>query len=125
MIKSLYVIAAALAIILLFVVNKQVKQTTIIENSEKSNIQAVIYSKAGCLYCTLAKELLSNENIKYTDTDISNNDEIRQKLIEETKQSTVPYIFINNKFIGGYQQLANLKKTKDFNTYFQSQEFIE
>ena len=126
--KSLYAVAVTLAIILLFIVNKQVKQTTTVANivkSEKANIQVIIYSKAGCLYCTSAKELLSSENINYIDIDISDNNELRQKLIKDTKQLTVPYIFINGKFIGGYQQLANLKKTTDFDTYFQTREFTK
>lgn len=80
----------------------------------RQNIQVIIYVREGCVYCKMAKDLLLEYKITYEAIDLDSNPELQKKLIEKTKQTTVPYVFINNKFIGGYNDLLKLKQKNKF-----------
>ena len=80
----------------------------------RQNIQVIIYVREGCVYCKMAKDLLLENKITYEAIDLDSNPELQKKLIEKTKQTTVPYVFINNKFIGGYNDLLKLKQENKF-----------
>lgn len=68
----------------------------------------MMYTKPGCRYCELAESLLNRTGIIYDSEDISNNLAVQQKLINDTGQYTVPYIFIKGQFIGGYSDLVKM-----------------
>ncbi len=71
-----------------------------------------IYTTDYCPYCKKAKSLLSQLGLDFQEIDISNNeDEAMNNLIAKTGMSTVPQIFINDKFIGGCDDLFELQKT--------------
>ncbi|KNZ42977.1 glutaredoxin family protein [Acetobacterium bakii] len=72
-----------------------------------------LYTWAHCPYCKSAVRLLDDRGIKYTNIDIHNNIEMRRKLQEETNHYTVPFIFIGDKFIGGYSELRELDFSGD------------
>jgi len=80
----------------------------------RQNMQVIIYVREGCVYCKMAKDLLLENKITYEAIDLDSNPELQKKLIEKTKQTTVPYVFINNKFIGGYNDLLKLKQENKF-----------
>ncbi|MGN0194737.1 MAG: glutaredoxin family protein [Pseudoramibacter sp.] len=67
--------------------------------------KAELYTWPTCPYCNRAKGLLDQLHISYTDHDIWGNDEAKRQLIEKTGQTTVPYVFINDRFIGGCDDL--------------------
>ena len=79
-----------------------------IEPSEQ-NLDIVMYAKTGCIYCLKAKELLEIKQLKYKKIELSNNRDLHLKLANQTGQTTDPYIFINNDFIGGFRELKNLE----------------
>jgi len=68
----------------------------------------VIYTKGYCPYCTHAKNLLNELNIKFEEHDIGNNQEAMQKLVEKSGMMTVPQVFLNDKLLGGYDDIAKL-----------------
>jgi len=71
--------------------------------------KVVIYTKTTCPYCTGAKQLLDSLNADYEEIVVDNQPELRKKLAEENNGwKTVPMIFINNKFIGGCDDLKKL-----------------
>ncbi len=73
--------------------------------------KALIYSTATCPYCTLAKRLLQEKNIIYTEIRIDTDDVEREKMITLTGKRTVPQIFIDDQYIGGCDDLyAYFKK---------------
>lgn len=80
----------------------------------RQNMQVIIYVREGCVYCKMAKDLLLENKITYEAIDLDSNPELQKKLIEKTQQTTVPYVFINNKFIGGYNDLLKLKQENKF-----------
>ena len=68
----------------------------------------VIYSATYCPYSKRAKEILCErfDNIKIIETDEDEQgDNYRSIINEKYNHSTVPIIFINNKFIGGLSDI--------------------
>jgi glutaredoxin 3 len=72
--------------------------------------KVVVYKTGYCPYCTMATRLLSQEEIEFTEVDVSNDHERRRWLVVETGQRTVPQIFINGRSIGGFDELARLAR---------------
>lgn len=71
----------------------------------------VIYSTAVCPYCVRAKQLLERKGIEYKEINLSNEaPEVRIELMQRTNHRTVPQIFIQDKFIGGFDQLYALER---------------
>lgn len=73
-------------------------------------IKVELYTWTYCPYCKQAKNLLEEKNIPYKEYPIDGNDEKKKELYEKTNQNTVPFIFINDKFIGGYSELKALEE---------------
>ena len=64
-----------------------------------------IYSKAGCIYCDAAMDLLDKENISYNEIKV-HLDEKAIALFKQRKWKTVPQIInTEGKHIGGYEDL--------------------
>lgn len=70
-----------------------------------------IYTTKTCMYCNLARNLLIEKNIDFKEINIENDLTTFNELIKKTNSKTVPQIFINEKFIGGYTELHELLKT--------------
>jgi glutaredoxin 3 len=71
--------------------------------------KVVVYAVDYCPYCKRAKKLLAEKSIPFEEIDITaNEDEMRTKLMSQTGINTVPQIFIDGKFIGGSDKLAEL-----------------
>ena len=67
-----------------------------------------IYSTNWCGPCKLAKKLLDDLNLSYQEIDIEENNISREKLSQLTGGFTVPQIVINDKPIGGFDQLIKI-----------------
>lgn len=70
--------------------------------------KVIIYSRDYCPYCTNAIRLLESKDVNYVLIDITDNPEKRAEMIEKSKRTTVPQIFINGKPIGGFDDLNAL-----------------
>ena len=68
----------------------------------------VIYTRVGCGYCTAAKRLLDKKCASYTEHDASFSPELRQEMITRSGRSTFPQIFINDKHVGGSDDIHAL-----------------
>ncbi|MBM3466617.1 MAG: hypothetical protein FJX70_02090 [Alphaproteobacteria bacterium] len=109
--KGLIVLTTILAVYIIFKLMVISKNPQLIEQlPDRENMQVIVYVKEGCIYCMMAKDLLVENKIIYETIELASNPALQKKLIEKTRQTTVPYIFINNKFIGGYNDLLKLKK---------------
>ncbi len=65
----------------------------------------VIYSINNCSYCEAAKALLKRLAIPFSEINISSDHEARLALVAKTGHRTMPQIFIDDTFIGGYAEL--------------------
>lgn len=65
-----------------------------------------IYGKPTCVFCVKAKKLAEQYGLKYEYLDIEVSDNLTdlKKLVPEVK--TVPQIFWDLRYIGGYQEFA-------------------
>lgn len=69
-------------------------------------MKAEIYSKDPCPYCDRAKTLLSSKQIEYTEHKIG-RDLTREEFLERFPNArTVPQIYIDNQYVGGYDNLV-------------------
>ena len=69
-------------------------------------MKVLIYTKDNCIWCDRAKILLDSKKISYNEIDLSDDSE-RLKFYEKIGDNvkTVPQVFIDNKRIGGFQDL--------------------
>lgn len=67
-----------------------------------------LYIWESCPFCMNAKFLLQNLNIPFDAEVIAGKPEVKQALIEKTGHRTVPYVFIGDEFIGGFNELNRI-----------------
>jgi glutaredoxin 3 len=71
-----------------------------------------VYTTRICPYCVQAKALLKKRDIPYTEIDVSSDAEKRTWLVEASGgRRTVPQIFIDDKPIGGSDDLHALDRS--------------
>jgi glutaredoxin 3 len=70
-----------------------------------------VFTTPFCGYCTAAKALLRGRGIEFQEIDISRDDALADDIVQRSGQRTVPQIFIDNKPIGGYTELAKLDRS--------------
>jgi len=67
----------------------------------------VIFSKTFCSFCVRVKELFTNVGIPFKSIELDlmgkQGAEIQSALLEKTGQSTVPSVWIKQKFIGKHK----------------------
>jgi len=68
-----------------------------------------VYTTSFCPFCTRAKSLLKSKGVEFIEIDVTEDAELRQKMVELSGgRRTVPEIFINDKIVGGYDELKSL-----------------
>jgi glutaredoxin 3 len=71
----------------------------------------VMYSTAVCPYCVQAERLLAAKGVKdITKIRVDQDPARRDEMIARTGRRTVPQIFIGDKHVGGYDDLAALDR---------------
>ena len=70
-----------------------------------------IYTGPLCNYCDAAKRLLTRNNAKFKEIDISTVDgAIDEMILKANGKRTIPQIFFDNQHIGGYDDVRALEK---------------
>ena len=70
-----------------------------------------MYTGPLCNFCDAAKRLLSRNNLKYEEIDISSKDDLRDEMIKKSNgKRTIPQIFFDDYHVGGYVELRALEK---------------
>lgn len=68
----------------------------------------VMYSSKTCAYCLAAEKLLQSKGITDIEKIMIDIDTHRDEMVQRTGRRTVPQIFIDDKHIGGYDDLQAL-----------------
>ena len=70
-----------------------------------------IYTTPICGYCAAAKRLLEKKGVTYLEIDVMRAPERRAEMMERASgRHTVPQIFIGEKHIGGFDDMAELDR---------------
>ena len=73
---------------------------------------AQIYGRDSCPYTGRARRLLQEQGLdpSYIDLDSPPHHRLVPLLAAQTRQSTVPYVFVRGRFVGGFDELAEQTK---------------
>jgi glutaredoxin len=78
-------------------------------------MSVTIYTKDLCGYCDAAKSLLKKMNVRFEEARIG-TDVTREELLEIAPHArTAPQIVINNKVVGGYDDLVDYIENTGWN----------
>jgi len=70
-----------------------------------------IYTTPYCPYCVRAKALLEKKGVDYSETDVSADYDLRSAMSKRAGgRQTVPQIFIDDRHIGGCDDLYDLDR---------------
>jgi glutaredoxin 3 len=74
--------------------------------------KVVMYSTGFCGYCVRARSLLERKGVNITEIKVDENAEDRAAMLKRSGgQRTVPQIFIGDRHVGGYDELAALERS--------------
>jgi glutaredoxin 3 len=69
-----------------------------------------IYTTPICPYCAAAKQLLQQKGVSFTEIDVMAEPSLRQVMMQRAQgRRTVPQIFIDDRHIGGCDDLYALQ----------------
>ncbi len=72
--------------------------------------QIVMYSTTWCGYCQRARGLLARKGVDVREIKVDENPGQREIMVQKSGRRTVPQIFIGERHIGGYDDLAALER---------------
>ena len=68
-------------------------------------MKAIVWSKDQCPYCDQAKNVLKMKGIEFEERNVS-KDWTREQLLEAVPTArSVPQIFLDEEYVGGFQEL--------------------
>jgi glutaredoxin 3 len=71
--------------------------------------KVLMYSTGVCPYCDRAERLLMRKGVQQIEkVRVDLHPELRIEMMEKTGRRTVPQIYINEVYVGGYDDLAAL-----------------
>lgn len=70
--------------------------------NKKSN-KVIVYSTPTCPYCIYAKDYFNENNVPFTDIDVTKDRTKAQEMIMKSGQMGVPVVEVNGKVIVGFQ----------------------
>ena len=69
-----------------------------------------IYTAPLCNFCTKAKDLLNSKGITFEEIKLEKDPQKRFEMHKRTNgRTSVPQIFINNQYVGGFVELNHLE----------------
>lgn len=70
-----------------------------------------MYTSANCAYCVAAKNLLKSKGLDYQEIRIDTDPARREEMLTRTRRRTVPQIFVNDRHVGGYEDLVAVERS--------------
>jgi glutaredoxin 3 len=65
-----------------------------------------VYTRSLCGFCTAAIKLLNEQGFDFEEIAADNNPSLRAELAQRSGQSTLPQVFVGDRSVGGYRELA-------------------
>ena len=73
--------------------------------------KVIMYTTAVCPYCVAAKNFLKSRGATYSEVRVDTDPVARASMMEQSKRTSVPQIFINGTHVGGYDELVALDRS--------------
>ena len=77
--------------------------------------EIIIYTTSTCPYCRRAKQIFKENDLPFTEIQTEFGSEEMDELIKKTGHTTVPQIFIGDKFLGGCDDLISAVEENELN----------
>jgi glutaredoxin 3 len=68
-----------------------------------------LYTTRFCPYCIRARGLLDSKGVEYNDIAVDGSPQLRREMSERSGRTSVPQIWIGERHIGGYDDMARLE----------------
>ena len=69
-----------------------------------------MYATPFCPYCMRARDLLDRKGVAYSEIRVDRDPGKRREMEDRSKQRTVPQIFIDERHVGGFDDLYALDR---------------
>lgn len=108
-IKALVLLGLLLSFGLYYLNDRQGSVNKKQEDSGRSKV--LIYTKSGCPYCIMAKNIFLKKGHAFEEINIAGEPELADEMYEKSRgRNTVPQIFINDRHVGGFDDLSKLEE---------------
>ena len=78
----------------------------IMEKEKTENSSVLIYTTTECPWCKKTKEFFKENNVKYTEKNVQEDEKARNEMLEKSGQLGVPVVDINGSIIVGFDKNA-------------------
>lgn len=82
-----------------------------LDQTRESSPKIELYGTGHCPYCTAARLLLKKRGLDFLDISVASNDAARLEMQQRCGGRSVPQILINNRPIGGFDDLYALEQS--------------
>jgi glutaredoxin 3 len=81
----------------------------------------VLYTTRFCPYCVRAKALLNSKDVAYQELVVDSDQGLRREMIQKSKRTSVPQIWIGDTHVGGCDELFQLERKGTLDNMLQNQ----
>ncbi|MFG0419853.1 glutaredoxin 3 [Pseudomonas sp. REST10] len=79
-----------------------------------------LYTSDHCPYCLNAKALLKRKGVSYDEIDVGRSPGRLAEMLQRSKRRSVPQIFIGQRHVGGFDDLASLDRAGQLDALLQA-----
>lgn len=84
-------------------------------------MQAVtLYTTGHCPYCVNAKTLLTRKGATFEEIDVGSSPQRLAEMLQRSNRRSVPQIFIGERHVGGFDDLAALERGGELDALLQA-----
>ena len=70
----------------------------------------ILYTTAVCPYCVAAKNFLKSRGVAWTEVRVDMDPVARKAMMDQTRRTSVPQIFIGGTHVGGFDDMVALDR---------------
>ena len=79
-----------------------------------------MYTTRFCPFCIRARQLLDHKQVDYRDIPVDGDPQLRQEMMAASGRRTVPQIWIGERHVGGFDDLAALERAGELDALLKS-----
>ncbi|MGB1581392.1 MAG: glutaredoxin 3 [Nevskiales bacterium] len=82
--------------------------------------KVLMYSTRFCPFCMMARRLLDAKGVQYEEIPVDGDADMRRKMQEVSGRHTVPQVFVGERHVGGFDDLAEAERSGQLDHWLQS-----